>query len=392
MSQKSKVLLLSTAYLPHVGGSELAIKNITDRIGDLEFHLITAKLGKQLLKEELVSNVLVFRVGGCFGLLKILLPKNLLPLSIFLKARSLIKKNDYKLIHSVQASGAAGAGWLLKLFYPKIPFIITLQEGKDLKSQGFLINFFRKLIIRKADMATAISEYLKNYIVGIKNDLPVKVIPNGVDLKTFSQQFSYGELSDLEKSLNIQPDDKVIISVSRLVPKNGLDLLIEAFHVLNSKLKIENLKLLIIGEGNLEKKLKLQVKSFGLEEVIVFIGLVKNNDLARYLKISDVFVRPSRSEGLGIAFLEAMAGGVPIIGPKIGGIPDFLKDRQTGLFCSLDPEDIARKISILLENSVLRGEIIKKAGQLVEEKYDWDKISEKFRNVYSDLEGVEYPS
>src|SRR3989344_1673686 len=384
-TQKPKILILSTAYLPHVGGSELAIKNITDRINDFEFDLITARLDKKSLKRQIDGNVSIFRVGGFFSLTKGLLPKNFLPLAIFFKAKSLIKQNNYKLIHAFQASGAAGAGWLLKFFYPQLPFIITMQEGKELEKQGFLINFFRKLIIKKIDRATAISNYLKNYIFKIKPSLQVELIPNGVDPKMFAREFSYGDMAGLENKLGIKADDKVIISSSRLVPKNGIDLLIEAIYILATSDKRQvtsNYKLLLVGDGPLLVSLKFKVKSLNLESKVIFTGAVNNLELPLYLKISDVFVRPSRSEGLGISFLEAMAAGIPIIATKIGGIPDFLEDRKTGLFCTLDPSDIASKINIIFENDTLRQQIIKNSRLLVEEKYDWDKISKQYENIY----------
>lgn len=384
-TQRPKILILSTAYLPHIGGSELAIKNITDRINDFEFHLITARLDKNLPKQETIGNISVFRVGGSLGSLRLLLPKNLLPLTIFLKARSLLKKNDYKLVHAFQASGAAGAGWLLKIFYPHLKFIITMQEGKDLEGQGVLINFFRKLIIKKADSAIAISQYLKSYIKTIKKDLPVAVIPNGVDLENFSKQFSYGELTNLENELSIKPDDKVVISVSRLVLKNGLDFLIEAVAVLNKNFSGQDYKLILVGDGGERKKLEDLSQKLNIMDKVIFAGSVSHDRLPIYLKISDVFVKPSRSEGLGSAFLEAMATGIPIIGTKVGGIPDFLEDRKTGLFCLTDPVDLASKINIILENDVLKKEIIKNARLLTEEKYDWKKIAEQYRETFKHL-------
>jgi glycosyltransferase involved in cell wall biosynthesis len=274
----------------------------------------------------------------------------------------------------------------LKYFYPKLPFIITLQEGKNLQEQGLLINFFRKLILKKADRTTAISRYLRNYILEINKNLKVDIIPNGVDVGYFSRSFSYGELTDLENELGIKPDDKVIISVSRLVYKNGPDLLIDAFDILNSKFNPptggQNYKLLIIGDGPLKESLKFQVKSLKLEDRVILAGSVGQEKLPMYLKISDIFVRPSRSEGLGSAFLEAMAAEVPVIGTKVGGIPDFLENRKTGLFCSGEPEDIAFKIRILLENDKLREELVSNARALVAEKYNWDKIAVEFDKLY----------
>ena len=90
------------------------------------------------------------------------------------------------------------------------------------------------------------------------------------------------------------------------------------------------------------------------------------------------------SEGLGTAFLEAMAAGVPIIGTSVGGISDFLKDGETGLFCRVgDPADLADKMNVILSDENLRNNLARNGRRLVEEKYDWNKIAEKFRNLYT---------
>ena len=387
MLKKARILLLSSAYLPLVGGSELAIKNITDRLSDFEFDLVTGRFSNDVPSWEKISNVNVYRVGSPGILAKFILPKALLPLFIFWKAFRLARSNQYSAVHAFQASQAAGGGWLLKFLLPSLPFVVTVQEGKELNKQGFLTRFTRRLIFQKADSVTALSNYLREYVEKIKSDMPISVIPNGVDLENFSRQFSYGELTMLEEKLGIQPDDKVIISVSRLVPKNGLDLLIEAIRVLNTQYPIHNTryKLILVGTGPLEASLKLKVESLKLEDRVIFAGEVSHEELPLYLKISDVFIRPSRSEGLGNAFLEAMAAGVPIIGTRVGGIPDFLDDRKTGLFSSHAPEDIAFKIRILLENDKLRGEITANAAALVREKYDWEKIAREFRGLYNNF-------
>ena len=362
----------------------MAIKNITDRLPDFDFDLITARLDKNTPEYEKMGNVTIFRVGGALSLAGFLLPKNFLPLAIFLKAKKLFDNNKYIAVHAYQASGAAGAGWLLKYFYPKLPFIITLQEGKNLKEQGFLINFFRRLIIKKADRATAISRYLKEYVFKINQKLKVDIIPNGVDVGNFSRKFSYGELTDLENKLGVKPDDRVVISASRLVSKNGLDLLIKAIRILNKDKQL-SYRLILAGKGSQKEELQETAEKLGISNKIVFAGAVNNHDLPIYLKISDVFVRPSRSEGLGSAFLEAMAAGVPIVGTRVGGIPDFLEDRKTGLFSTHEPEDIAFKIRIILENDKLREDVTNNAMSLVRKKYDWNNIAEEFRKLYNQL-------
>ncbi len=110
---------------------------------------------------------------------------------------------------------------------------------------------------------------------------------------------------------------------------------------------------------------------------------MSNELLPTHLSMADIFVRPSLSEGLGTAFLEAMAAGLPIIGTPVGGIPDFLKDGETGLFCKVaNPKDLAEKIVRILKDEQLREKITENARALLAEKYDWDIIANKFAQIY----------
>lgn len=375
MAQKSRVLILTTAYLPQVGGSELAIKNITDRLPEIYFDLITSRPSKNLLEYEKIGNVNVYRIGNSFGLLSFLLPKNFLPIAVFFKACQLINQNGpYKIIHAYQASQAAGGGWLLKWKYPQVPFMVTVQEGKDLNRQSLLMRFFRYLIFRKTDAVTVISNYLAGYVKMQNPKVPVSLIPNGVDLQQFPVSSFQFPVKDKKEN--------TIITVSRLVDKNGVGDLIEAMAIVRNE--ITDAKLVIIGDGPLKECLKFKVKSLKLENNIEFLGEISNDQLPQYLARAVVFARPSLSEGLGTAFLEAMASGLPIIGTPVGGIPDFLKDGETGLFCKVaDPKDLADKIVKMFKDRQLREKIINNSRTLVSQKYNWDNIAEKFREIYA---------
>ncbi|TSD02215.1 MAG: glycosyl transferase, group 1 [Parcubacteria group bacterium Athens0714_24] len=220
--------------------------------------------------------------------------------------------------------------------------------------------------------------------MGAKN---VEVIPNGVDVEKFRK-------SSFQKSLNpirfangappptiFENDFCYIITVSRLVKKNAVSDIIEALRFLP-----ENVKLLIVGDGPEKEKLELQVISYKFQDRVKFIGELSQNELPKYLATADIFVRPSLSEGLGNAFLEAMAAGLPVIGTKVGGIPDFLHDNETGLFCEVNnPQSIAEKVKLYLENDDLRGKIITNAQKLVLEKYDWNQISAKMEKILNSL-------
>mgnify|MGYP001572005738 CR=1 FL=1 len=371
MTEKSRVLILTTAYLPQVGGSELAIKNITDRLPGIFFDLITSHPSKNLPEHEKIGNTNVYRVGNSLSMFSFLLPKNFFPMAVFFKAYQLMRKHGpYNTIHAYQASQAAGGGWLLKWKYPDIPFMVTVQEGKVLNRQPLLVRFFRHLIFRKADIVTVISDYLAQYVRSQNSKVPILIIHNGVDVNKFRPGGNH----------NV----KTIITVSRLVKKNGVKDLIDAIAII--KKEIPDIKLLIVGDGEQAKELKTKSLLLGLKNNTEFVGEISHDLLPQYLAMANIFVRPSLSEGLGTAFLEAMAAGLPVVGTAVGGIPDFLKDKQTGLFCKPgDPDDIADKIIMLLENDELRNRLAGNGRRLVEEKYDWEKIASEFAKLYQEI-------
>jgi glycosyltransferase involved in cell wall biosynthesis len=89
------------------------------------------------------------------------------------------------------------------------------------------------------------------------------------------------------------------------------------------------------------------------------------------------------SEGFGNSYIEAMAAGIPVIATPVGGIVDFLKDGETGLFCEVqNPRSIAQKVEKLIKDKESRDYIVRNAEQMVKEKYDWGKISGEMRKVF----------
>ena len=362
------ILIFSMTYLPFVGGAEIAVKEITDRINNFNFDLITARLDKKLEKEEKIGNINVYRVGRGWAL-----DKYLFPFLAYFKAKKLHKEKNYQIVQAIMAFYSGLAALLFKFKYPKVKYLLTLQSG-DTDFFIWIRTWFwyplYKRIYTKPDYIQSISNFLvkraKKY--GYKGE--IEVISNGVDLNTFK----------LNKN-NYKEDEKIILTVSRLVKKNGIDDLIKAGQYLDFPFKI-----LIIGIGPDEEKLKKLVKKLNLQDKVIFQGYVEYKELPKYYASSDVFIRPSLSEGLGNVFLEAMAMGIPIIGTKVGGIPDFLEDRKTGFFCEVsDPQDIANKIEEVLKNDNLRNELIYNGLELVKDKYSWDKISLKMENIFNKL-------
>lgn len=387
MTNMKNILIFSTAYLPFVGGAEIAVKELTDRISGCEFDLITARLDRKLAKFERLGRVNVHRLG--FGSK---FDKFLLPFLGLWQALRLDKDRHYQIIFSLLASQASIAAAWFKVFCPGKKLILNLQEGDEeehLKRYALGSDWLYNLLIRpwhlkvfkKADLAIAISGYLKQRALTAGVKCPVEIVPNGVDVKKFSifNPPAGGQFSnkDLKNKLGIGNDEKIVITASRLVKKNAVGDIIKSLAYLP-----DSVKLLILGNGPDRKMLEDLAEELKLADRIIFQGAYANDDLPRYLALSDVFVRPSLSEGQGISFLEAMAAGVPVIGTPVGGIPDFLIDGETGLFCQVgSPKSIAEKVKILLDNNELADVIITNAGNLVKKNYDWNLISEKYEKI-----------
>ncbi len=351
-----RILIFSLFYYPkHIGGAEIAIKEITDRIdsNDIQFDMITLRKGEK--EFEKIGNVNIYRIGNF---------KILYPLRAFWKALEMHKKNKYDLIWSIMASYAGLSGYLFKKFNSKTNLVLTLQEGEFNKIR--LIKPLVKKIIRSADIVQVISNFLADWAheMGYKSE--IVVIPNAVDLELFSN-----------KNLNRKDSNDInLITTSRLVKKNAIEDIIESLSYLPS-----NIKLLVIGTGKLQNKLKQTAKDLQLTNRVNFMGYVSHSEMPKYLHASDIFIRPSLSEGFGNSFIEAMAARIPVIATPVGGIVDFLKDGETGLFCEVkNPKSIAQKVEKLIKDKESHEYIVRNAYEMVKNKYDWNIIANDMKN------------
>ncbi len=375
-----KILIFSTAYLPLIGGAEIAVKEITDRFGDdFVFDLICARIKKELPTREKIGNIEVYRVGCGWGKLD----KFLLPWRGFRLAVRLHQEKKYDAIWAIMASFGGLVALFFKNKFKNISYILTLQEGdtpEHIASRARWLGPYYKKIFTSADFITAISQYLKNFALQNGAKCPIEIAPNGVNPTNYELE-PITNRRKIKDELGIKENEKVIITVSRLVKKNGVEDLIRAMSFLP-----ENVKLLIVGDGEERSNLSLVISHLSLEKRVILSGSVLFDKVPQYLSVSDVFVRPSLSEGLGNSFLEAMAAGVPIIGTEVGGIPDFLTNEETGLFCEIkNPKSIAEKIELLLSDNNLRQRLIFNGKKLVEEKYDWDKIAVQMKEIIDRL-------
>lgn len=390
-----RVLIFSFVYYPRfIGGAEVAVKEITDRMDqdDFEFDLIALRLDKSLPKKEKIGNVTVHRIGWA-GEQKdsadslpwyLHFAKYAYPFLAAFKGSQLHREKAFDMTWSIMANYSGFAGLFFKLFHTDVPFILTLQEGDPIdyikKKVRFVAKIWR-MIFTQANEIQTISNYLSDFAKDMGAKAPIEVIPNGVDVAHFSKEYSQEELNSLKQELGKDPNDVFLVTTSRLVVKNAVGDIIEALEFLPV-----NVKLLIIGVGYQLEDLKKLAMNKGVSERVKFLGYISHTAMPKYLKISDIFVRPSLSEGFGNSFIEAMASGLPVIATPVGGIVDFIKNKETGLFCEVHaPEDIARKVEVYMHDKALRDEIIDNAMHMVIDHYDWNLVAKHMKEKVFDI-------
>ncbi len=382
-----KILIFSTAYYPSVAGAEVAIKEITDRLGSqFEFDLITAKLKKDLPKVEKIGNVNIYRLG--IG--RTMFDKLIVPFYGAVFAWQLNAKQNYFCFWAIMVTFASGAGYICNILRfisgkKKIPIVLALQEGDSdnylkYKWAGLLALSWR-LALWQTDFLTGLSSYLLKRAVKKGYKGQSALVSNGVDLGLFSQEIDIKIKNELKNRLGKNDDDIFLVTSGRLTHKNAVDDIISSLVYLSS-----NISLIIIGKGDLGPKLQEQVRKLGLTDRVKFLGFISQADMPRYLSVCDIFIRPSRSEGFGNSFIEAMATRLPVIATPIGGIPDFIDDKETGVFCSPDnPQSIAVAVKTILGDSALRDRIVEKAYARVVERYSWDHVAKEMKEVFNKL-------
>ncbi|MFA5889119.1 MAG: glycosyltransferase family 4 protein [Candidatus Paceibacterota bacterium] len=388
---KKKILIFSTAYYPFVGGAEVAVKEITDRLGsstgEFEFDLITAKLKKDLPSVEKIGVVNIYRIGAG----RPLFDKLFLPFRGAILAKKLHKTNNYSLLWGIMITFGSGAGYLFNILQSltgrkKVPIVLTLQEGDSESHLQYrwlgLIALSWRLAFRRTNYLTGISNFLLHRAKKNGYKGPLALVPNGVDLSVFTRGVNDEDKNELKNRLGKKEGNIFLVTSGRLTHKNAVDDIISALPSLPN-----NIFLLVIGKGERGSYLQKQTRQLKVVDRVKFLGFLPHEQIQKYFSVCDIFVRPSRSEGFGNSFIEAMASRLPVIATPVGGIPDFIDDKETGIFCSPDsPQSIVRAVNLLCGDRVLRDKIVENAVRRVNERYGWADITAQMKEVFNKIQ------
>ena len=171
--------------------------------------------------------------------------------------------------------------------------------------------------------------------------------------------------------------------VSRLERIKGMDLVVPAFYLVHKK--YTDTRLLVVGDGSLRPQMEQQVHGCGLSDAVQFVGRQSQEVLQSYYDKIDILLMPSRSEGFGLTAIEGMARGCVVVAANVGGLPEVIRDGETGLLHKVgQPEDMANKLLSLLESTDLVSSMSSKANARVR-TYSTERYNKLIDSLYSKI-------
>lgn len=374
-TQKPRIVVFSIAYSPQVGGAEAAIQELMARMPEYDFVVIAAAYASDNSYRLVEGNVEVYRVGRQFASLGRIRNYFYIPLAILCALRLHIR-NRFSMIWSIMAAYAGGAAYWTSLV-TRLPVMLSLEEGDPLARiekltawvRPFYVHFFKRVVTIQA-----LTPYLAQMAKHFGARVAAQVVPNGVEIEEFSKQLSLEERNNLRSRLGVN-DEKILITTSRLEIKNGVDILLKAL------VDLPDVVLVCAGSGSLEGSLKRTAEHLGVSERVRFLGDVAYKELPEYYQVADVFARPSRSEGMGNSFIEAMAAGIPVIATPVGGILNFAKDKENMVLVPVeDPFAVSAAVKEILVDESLRMSLIE-GGRITAASYDWSIVTPAIKGI-----------
>ena len=269
--------------------------------------------------------------------------------------------------------------FVAKLFC-RVKWICFMHGATTENLKVRLYNLADSILQRAADRTVLVSEAQRSKILGGRDRRRVVVLHNAVDLDN-PMPISRGA-PPLRRRLNLRDSDQVVITVGRFSPEKGMDVLLDAFALLARR--IENAHLVLVGDGQERPKLEAQAGSFRLNGRVHFVGSCETP--GDYVADADVFVLPSRSEGIPNAVLEAMAMGKPVVATAVGGVPEIITDGVSGRLVPAErPDLLAEGLAEVLTDRELYQQFAIEGKRRVREAFSVQARVGKLQDLYREV-------
>lgn len=297
-----------------------------------------------------------------------------------LKLSSLIRKNNFDIIHTQASKDLWVLTPALNLAVSNSPLFLTKQVGSFIIKKDLL----HKLVYGRITKAFAISEVIRKNLIDTTplEESKIEILHNGIVVERFDPVKSNGR--GVRKEFGIENGEIVIGMLARFSWGKGHEEFLFAAKELNRK--YDNLKFLIVGEpsrgeNEYAEKIKNLAEQYELNDKVIFTGY--RADTPDTLAAMDIFAFPSHSEAFGIALVEAMAMQLPAVCSNSDGVLDIALDNHTALlFEKQNGKELADKLSILIDNPQLRNSLGINARKRALEHFDIEKLTDKVIGIY----------
>ena len=301
-------------------------------------------------------------------------------LALSSKLVDMVKLHGIELLHVHYAMPHAYAAYMAQQMLLDegilVPIVTTLH-GTDITLVGSH-PFYKPAVtfsINKSDAVTSVSESLREdtlRLFNIKKD--IHVVPNFIDLEKHLNNFT-----DCQRGMMAEDHERIITHISNFREVKQIPDIIKIFYNIQKEIPA---KLMMVGEGPEKEGAELLVEELGITDKVIFFG--NSNEIDRILCFSDLFLLPSQTESFGLAALEAMASGVPVISTNTGGLPEVNEDGYSGYLSDVNAIDDMTKnaLRIITDLNVLNK--FKTNAKTQSMKFDIHNIVPKYEAIYEE--------
>lgn len=296
----------------------------------------------------------------------------------------LIRRRRYTIVHTHNSK--AGFIGRLAARINNVPLIVHTIHGfafhdfeQPLRRRLFII--LERLAAAFTDKLLVISAPLKEWGLkaGIGSEDKYMINYDGIEIGMFKKDF---DKEKIRREFAIKPEDKIVGTVAKLWEGKGHKYLLEAAVTIIKK--IPAVKFMFVGDGYLRDYLSDYAKRLGISDSLIFTGF--REDIPEITSIFDIACLPSLFEGMGRVLLEAQVLGKPVVATKVGGIPDIVKDNETGILVNpADCHSLAQALIRILSDEALSKKLGEAARQHINEKFSASRMVENVDKVYGEL-------
>ena len=382
---QTKLCVVTHTFLPHVGGIERVVYEQCKRLMQKQFEPMVLTHRNYTARNYVFDGIKVkcydsLNIGFRLGI-----PYAIPQISSFKTFLETVKSNDLIHVHGHPYLSSFLAAKIAKR-YSK-PLVLTQHntfiEYNNIWDIAEKLNDLAvgKQVLKEADKIIVVSNATRNYVLSLGAD-PEKtvVLHNGVDLNRFKPLPEVK--GEMRKKLGISEDTCVVLTVRRLVYKNGIDTLLESAEI--AVKKNPKLVFVVVGRGPDFEEVKERIVQLEMQRNFRLTGFVSDEDLPFYYNVADLFALPSKSgEGLPLVALEAMACGLPVIATDVGGTSEVMSEDYGKLVPPNAPNLLAE--AILNFSCKDLAALKKELRAMMEQKYSWDLNVEKLGKIYEEL-------